>query len=115
MKALAPQGKAHLQGLVQAAQQRIAPQRPQGEAIEASELGRIAQAATMAEQQYRVLESDWHDAREAVARTQARLEQAQAEARAYINARRAAEVARERGEDPEMTEEELEKLFLSLA
>lgn len=80
MKALAPQGKAHLQGLVQAAQQRVAPQRPQGEAIEASELGRIAQAATMAEQQYRALESGWHDAREAVARTQARLEQAQAEA-----------------------------------
>ncbi len=80
MKALAPQGKAHLQGLVQAAQQRVAPQRPNGEAIEATELGRIAQTATLAEQQYRALESDWHDAREALARTQTRLEQADTEA-----------------------------------
>ena len=80
MKALAPQGKAQLQGLVQASQQRIAPPRPKGEAIAAHDVERIAQAAVLAGQQYRALESDWHDAREAVARTQARLEQAQAEA-----------------------------------
>ena len=80
MRILAPKGKAHLQGLLAAARQSSPPVRPQGERLEATDLERMVREASLAEQQWQALETEWRQGRESLATLAARHEQAQAEA-----------------------------------
>lgn len=80
MRILAPKGKAHLQGLLAAARQSSPPVRPQGEPLEEADLERMVREASLAEQQWQALETEWRQGRESLATLAARHEQAQAEA-----------------------------------
>ncbi|HRL21913.1 MAG TPA: AAA family ATPase [Alcaligenes sp.] len=80
MRALAPKGRAHLQGLLTSAQQSSPPAQPQGQAPQGLDLDQQIREADLAEQQWQALDAQWRQAREDLATLTAKYEQAQAEA-----------------------------------